>query len=44
MTPIDIVVVLVGLALSVGLAWLFFKPQQAAHARVEGGAQMVDVK
>ncbi len=27
MTPIDIVVILVGLALIVGLAWLFFKPQ-----------------
>jgi Cu+-exporting ATPase len=43
-TPVDVVVVLAGVALIAGLAWFFFKPRQAAHARVEGGVQTVDVR
>ena len=44
MTSTDVVVVLLGAALIAALAWFFFRPRQAAHARVEGGVQTVDVK
>jgi Cu+-exporting ATPase len=44
MTSIDLVVVLLGAALIARLAWFFFRPRQAARARVDGGVQTVDVR
>ncbi len=41
---IDFVVILADAALIAGLAWFFFKPRQAAHARTESAVQTVDVR
>jgi len=35
----DVAVVVTGAALIAGLAWFFFKPRQAAHARIEVGCR-----
>ena len=43
MTPVDIGVILGGIALIALLARYFFSPQKATHAQVEGGRQVVDV-
>ncbi|MDQ3481776.1 MAG: heavy metal translocating P-type ATPase [Actinomycetota bacterium] len=44
MTAADIAVILAGGSLIAGLAWFFFKPREAAHARKEGDVQTVDVR
>jgi Cu+-exporting ATPase len=43
MSPVDVAVVLGGLALIALLAWYFFAPQKATHASVQGGRQVVDI-
>ncbi len=43
MTPVEIAVVLGGVALIATLAWYFFAPQRATQAQVEGGLQVVDI-
>ncbi|MBI4497479.1 MAG: HAD-IC family P-type ATPase, partial [Chloroflexi bacterium] len=43
MTPVDVVVLLVGLGLIAFLGWWFFGPKAAVAARLTGGAQEIEV-
>ena len=43
MALVDWLVIAAGLAAIAGLGWFFFKPREAAEARIEGGGQSVDI-
>ena len=44
MSVTDIIVIVASVSLIAALAWFFFAPRQAARARLEGGAQIIDVR
>lgn len=43
MTMPDVLVIVAGVAAIGGLAWFFFKPRQAAQAKLEGDVQSVNI-
>ena len=43
MTMPDVLVIVAGVAAIGGLAWFFFKPRQAAQAKLEGSVQSVNI-